>query len=84
MNDLLDEVTVPVKTHVDDEASLSSGGVRLTSLNAIKNQARYSLSQRESDLFDNDILRVSAELLSLIISVKRLECQLTCTHFAWV
>lgn len=31
MNDLLDEVTVPVKTHVDDEASLSSGGVRLTS-----------------------------------------------------
>ncbi len=74
MNDLLDEVTVPVKTHVADEALLSSGGVRLTSLNAIKNQARYSLAQRESDLFDNDILRVSAELLSLIISVKRLEC----------
>lgn len=74
MNDLLDEVTVPIKAQVTDEGTLPSGSLRLTSLNAIKNQARYSLAQRESDLFDNDILRVSAELLSLVISVKRLEC----------
>ncbi|USD62285.1 type IVB secretion system protein IcmH/DotU [Vibrio sp. SCSIO 43140] len=74
MNDLLDEVTVPLKTHVDTDSVSSSGGVRLTSLNAIKNQARYTLAQRQTELFDNDILRVSAELLSLIISVKRLEC----------
>lgn len=74
MNDLLDEVTVPIKAQATDEGTLPSGSLRLTSLNAIKNQARYSLAQRESDLFDNDILRVSAELLSLVISVKRLEC----------
>lgn len=74
MNDLLDEVTVAIKTEVDTDTSLPSGGLRLTSLNAIKNQARYTLAQRQSTLFDNPILSVSSELLSLVISIKRLEC----------
>ncbi|GAL15269.1 outer membrane protein ImpK/VasF OmpA/MotB domain [Vibrio astriarenae] len=74
MNDLLDEVTVPLMSQPAMGKSRSVAGTRLTSLNAIKNQARYNLAQRKSTLFDNEILNVSAELFSLIVSVKRLEC----------
>ncbi|WP_114764650.1 type IVB secretion system protein IcmH/DotU [Vibrio rhodolitus] len=73
MNDLLDEVTVPIQVSTADDKDTQTGTVRLSGLNAIKNQARYSLAQRKTDLFDNQILRVSSDLLSLIISVKRIE-----------
>ncbi|WP_194436122.1 type IVB secretion system protein IcmH/DotU [Vibrio fluminensis] len=73
MNDLLDEVTVPIQVKTRSEEAQVSGTLRLNSLNAIKNQARYDLAQRDNMLFDNPLLRVSSELLSLVISVKRLE-----------
>lgn len=75
MDDLLDEATIAIETDShsrDAQSNLDS--VRLASLNAIKNHARFNMFQRKGLLFDNEILSSSSELLSLSVSIKRLEC----------
>ncbi len=75
MDDLLDEATIAIETDSQSrDAQSNLDSVRLTSLNAIKNHARFNMFQRKGLLFDNDILSSSSELLSLSVSIKRLEC----------
>tara|TARA_Y100001960_G_scaffold81868_1_gene87383 strand:+ start:355 stop:1554 length:1200 start_codon:yes stop_codon:yes gene_type:complete len=75
MDDLLDEATIAIETGSQSrEAQSNLDSVRLASLNAIKNHARFNMFQRKGLLFDNDILSSSSELLSLSVSIKRLEC----------
>jgi type VI secretion system protein ImpK len=75
MDDLLDEATIAIETDSQSrDAQSNLDSVRLASLNAIKNHARFNMFQRKGLLFDNDILSSSSELLSLSVSIKRLEC----------
>ncbi|MDK9736398.1 type IVB secretion system protein IcmH/DotU [Vibrio sp. D404a] len=75
MDDLLDEATIAIETDPQSrEAQSNLDSVRLASLNAIKNHARFNMFQRKGLLFDNEILSASSELLSLSVSIKRLEC----------
>jgi len=75
MDDLLDEATIAIETDTQSkEAQSNLDSVRLASLNAIKNHARFNMFQRKGLLFDNAILSSSSELLSLSVSIKRLEC----------
>lgn len=75
MNKLLDEETISV---VRDEpavqAETDGEGVRLNSVNALKHQARYLLAQQQGLQFENSLLKAGAELLSLTVSVKRMQC----------
>lgn len=75
MDDLLDEATIAIEADSQSrDAQSNLDSVRLASLNAIKNHARFNMFQRKGLLFDNDILSSSSELLSLSVSIKRLEC----------
>lgn len=75
MDDLLDEATIAIETDSQSrDAQSNLDSVRLASLNAIKNHARFNMFQRKGLLFDNEILSSSSELLSLSVSIKRLEC----------
>lgn len=75
MDDLLDEATIAIETDFQSrDAQSNLDSVRLASLNAIKNHARFNMFQRKGLLFDNEILSSSSELLSLSVSIKRLEC----------
>ena len=75
MSRILDEETITVQ--VDDKAESSpqhGDDVRLESVCALKNQARFLLAQQTGLMFDNSLLRASAELLSMLVSVKRMKC----------
>ncbi|ELV8596218.1 type IVB secretion system protein IcmH/DotU [Vibrio fluvialis] len=75
MNQLFDEDTVTIAANDPTPASSQPAkSVRLSNANMLKNHARYSMAQQQGQLFDNSILRVSSDLLSLIISVKRMQC----------
>lgn len=75
MNQLFDEDTVTIAANEPTPASSQpEKSVRLSHANMLKNHARYSMAQQQGQLFDNSILRVSSDLLSLIISVKRMQC----------
>ncbi|NLS11771.1 type IV secretion protein DotU [Vibrio sp. SM6] len=74
MDPLLDDVTIAIHRETHQASSSANETVCLSQWNALKNQARYQLFQQHNRLFDNQILQVSAELLSLVVTIKRLAC----------
>ncbi|ADZ90067.1 type IVB secretion system protein IcmH/DotU [Marinomonas mediterranea] len=75
MKELLDEETLAIVSDSQGvNADLGSVSARLNNVNALKNHARYSIAQQNGQLFENSILKAGSELLSLTISVKRMQC----------
>ncbi|TDO98041.1 type IVB secretion system protein IcmH/DotU [Marinomonas balearica] len=75
MKELLDEETLAIASDSQQiDADLAGASVRLSNVNALKNHARYSIAQQNGQLFENSLLKAGSELLSLTISVKRMQC----------
>lgn len=75
MNKPFDEETISVHVASSAEDSSAHGsGVRLDAVPALKNQARFMLAQQQGLMFNNPLLSASAELLSYVVSVKRMQC----------
>lgn len=74
MSDFLDEETVAfyIESKEKDSANKDSSDV-LENANPLKNHAKYTVDLQQYDFFDNKILGASAELLSLAVSITRMQ-----------
>ncbi|PSW21407.1 type IV secretion protein DotU [Photobacterium sanctipauli] len=77
MSDLFDEETVAVATRTEGKPAADGQarqGIPLSHSSLLKNKARYTLAQQASQPFENRLLNVSKRLLSLSVTVKRMQC----------
>ncbi|AEF53722.1 type IVB secretion system protein IcmH/DotU [Marinomonas posidonica] len=74
MNDFLDEETVAFKIESDEKSQINDDGYEiLDNANPLKNASRYAIDLQKYQFFDNKILSASSELLSIAVSIARIQ-----------